>query len=193
MPFAASAQFGGMPGLPGGTPGSVPGVGGFGAPPATPPACQQLLALRDETRQHGVAIQKAKQHKAHVHEACRLFRSYLSAEAKFIKSLEENGRACGMPPNRINQVKESHAKASQVGKQVCDVAAQTRWPAGPFLWDDLLADAEKPRTGSRPMRRDPWEALREGSQKQGQSEDDNCIICWNTGDFGLPGDRMPRR
>src|SRR5215510_5421182 len=117
--FPASAQFGGMPGLPGGAPGGVPGVGGFGTPPATPPACQQLLALRDETQKHGFAIQNAKQHKAHVHEACRLFRSYLSAEAKFIKSLEENGRACGMPPNRINQVKESHAKASQVGKQVC--------------------------------------------------------------------------
>ena len=98
-----------------------------------------------------------------------------------------------MLPDRINQVKESHAKASQVGKQVCDVAAQTRWPAGPFLWDDLLADAENPRTGSRPMRRDPWEALREGSQKQGQSGDyeDNCRDCGKTGDFWWPGDRLP--
>ena len=44
----AQAQFGGMPGMPG-----APGMGGFGAPPsgppaAPPPACQQLMVLRDE-------------------------------------------------------------------------------------------------------------------------------------------------
>ena len=165
-------------------PGSVPGVGGFGAPPATPPACQQLLALRDETHKYGFAIQKANEHKAPVHEACRLFRSYLSAEARFIKSLEENGRACGMPSDRINQVKESHAKASQVGKQVCDLAAQTPWPADPIPWGALLADAQKPRTGSRPMRTDPWDALQPSEASTIRDHEENCNLCGKMGDSG---------
>ena len=71
MPLAASAQFGGMPGLPGGTPGGVPGVGGLDGPPAgPPPACRDLLAMRDDVQKHGVAIRKANERKATVQEAC---------------------------------------------------------------------------------------------------------------------------
>src|SRR5262249_279925 len=87
-PFAASAQFGGMPGMPGTTPGGVPG---FGGPPQAPPAvCQQLLAMRDETQKYGLAIQKANQRKVPVQEACRLFKSYLAGDQKFIKAIEGN-------------------------------------------------------------------------------------------------------
>jgi len=161
MPFGAGAQFGGMPGLPGGSPGGVPGVGGFGAPPAPPPACQQLLTLRDETQKHGIAIQKANERKATVQEACKLFKTYLAAEAKFIRGLGDNSRTCGVPPDAIKQAKEGHAKAGQVGKQVCEAAAQGPRPTGPI----------------------PWDALREGPQKQGQSGDDNCDLCGKTGDF----------
>jgi len=140
------------------------------------------LALRDETQKHSMAIQKANERKATVQEACKLFRSYLAAEAKFIRGLEDNSRTCGVPPDVIKQVKEGHTKASQVGKQVCEAAARVPWPAG------------------RPMRRDPWDALRESSQKQGQSEgpgqDYDCWLCGKTGDFwwldkrnSLPGSR----
>ena len=85
-PFAAYGQFGGMPGMPGGMPG---GGGGFGGPPqqGPPPACRELLAMRDEVQKHGTAIQKANEKKAPVQEACKLFKNFLSAEAKFIKSL----------------------------------------------------------------------------------------------------------
>jgi hypothetical protein len=135
-PIAAKAQFGGMPGMPG-----SPGVpGGFGAPPpqqGPPPACQQLLALRDETQKYGIAIQKANERKAQVQEACRLFKNYLAAEVKFMKGIEEHSRTCGVPPEVLKQVKESHARASQIGKQVCDAAAQGPRPAGPSLSDAL--------------------------------------------------------
>src|SRR5215470_15855571 len=96
IPNAAAAQFGGMPGLPGGPPGSVPGA--EGAPPATPPPCQQLVALRDEVQKHGMAIQRANQGKASVQEACRLFKAYLYAEMKFVREIEDHGRTCGAPP-----------------------------------------------------------------------------------------------
>jgi hypothetical protein len=175
IPLAASAQFGGMPGLPGGTPDRVPGVGGFGVPQqGPPPACRELLAMRDEVQKHGTAIQKANERKATVQEACKLFKNFLGAEAKFIKGLEDNTRTCGVPSDAIKQAKEGHAKASQTGKQVCDAAAQGPRPAGPtgdFWW------------------------LGELEQKSGQSRDyeDNCRDCRKTGDFWWPGDRMPGR
>src|SRR5262245_42416911 len=80
VPVAANAQSGGMPGVPG-----VPREGFGPTPQPSWQSCQQLLALRDEAQKHGMAIQKANQRKATVQEACRLFRSYLSVEVKFLK------------------------------------------------------------------------------------------------------------
>jgi hypothetical protein len=145
-PFAAYGQFGGMPGMPG-APGGMPGGGGFGGPPAgPPPACRELLAMRDEVQKHGTAIQKANERKATVQEACKLFRNFLGAEAKFIKSLEDNTRACGVPPDAIKQAKDGHSKASVIGKQVCDAAAQGPRPAGPSLSDALGAGPLMPES-----------------------------------------------
>src|SRR5215475_11265942 len=141
VPFGAAAQFGGMPGMPGG----MPGPGGFGGPPAAPPpACQQLLAIRDEVQKNGQAIQKANQRKAPLPEACKLFKAYIASEQKMIKGLEENGRTCGAPPEVVKQVKEGHARAQQIGKDVCDAAAQGPRPAGPSLSDALGAGPALP-------------------------------------------------
>ena len=127
-PLAAYGQFGGMPGMP----GSVPGGGGFGGPPAgPPPACRELIFIRDEVQKHGTAIEKANERKATVQEACKLFKNFLAAESKFINSLEENTRTCGVPTDAIKQAKEGHTKASAIGKQVCDAAAQGPRPRGP--------------------------------------------------------------
>jgi hypothetical protein len=121
-PFAAYGQLGGMPGIPGG----VQDGGGFGGPPAgPPPACRELTSMRDEVQKHGTAIQKANARRATVQEACKLFKNFLAAESKFIKSLEDNTRTCGVPPDAIKRAKEAHTKASATGKQVCEAAAQS--------------------------------------------------------------------
>jgi hypothetical protein len=137
-PFTAYGQFGGMPGMPGG----VPGGGNFGGPSVgPPPACRELMSMRDEVLKHGTAIQKANERKATVQEACKLFKSFLAAESKFINSLEENTRTCAVPPDAIKQTKEGHTKASAIGRQVCDAAAQGPRPAGPtgdFRWPGEL-------------------------------------------------------
>jgi hypothetical protein len=134
----AGAQFGGMPGMPGGpetapSGGGVP-RGGFSAPQAPPPHCQQLLTLRDEVQKAGSAIEAANQKKSHVKVACQLFRNYLSAEARMIKALESAGPKCGVPPEVAKQVRGSHAKAQQIGKQVCEAAARPE-QSGPSLSD----------------------------------------------------------
>jgi hypothetical protein len=139
----AMAQFGGMPGMPGapGGPGA-PGMPGspFGAAPppsAPPPQCQQLITYRDEAQKQGQVLSEAGKKKAPPEESCKLFKNFLAAEGKLVKGLEENSAACGVPPEVLKQVKASHAKATQIGKQVCDMAAQGPRPAAPSLSDAL--------------------------------------------------------
>jgi len=143
---SAVAQFGGMPGMPGspGMPGApgmpgMPGMpgAGFGAPQAPPPACQQLLTYRDETQKHGNALQAAGKKKAPPDEVCKLFNAFLAAEGKLIKGLEENSVLCGVPADVIKQVKAGHGKASQVSKQVCEMAERGAQPAAPSLSEAL--------------------------------------------------------
>lgn len=141
IPYAG-AQFGGMPGMPGGGP---PG-GGFGAPQQPPPRCQALLNIRDELQKHGQAIEAANNKKADVKVACGLFRRYIATEAKMLKMLEADGASCGAPPQVIQQVKGSHAKSQQIGKMVCDAAARGPAQAGPTLSDALGTTPALPDT-----------------------------------------------
>jgi hypothetical protein len=153
--WPAAAQFGGMPGMPG-SPGMGAGMPGspFGAPQqGPPPACQQLLVLRDETQKQGQALQAAGKKKAGPEELCKLFKAYLAAEGRMIKGLEERSAMCGVPGDVIQQVKATHAKGSETGKRICEVAAQGPRPAGPSLSEALgttptVPDATAPRRGA---------------------------------------------
>jgi hypothetical protein len=134
--YPAYAQFGGMPGMPG-----SPGMGGspFGGPPAgPPPACQELMSLRDQTQKDAGAIQAANKRHATAGDACKLFKVFLGTEAKFMTAIQQNSAQCGVPPEVLKQVHDGHEHATQLAKQVCDVAAQGGpRPAGPSLSDAL--------------------------------------------------------
>jgi hypothetical protein len=132
---SVQAQFGGMPGMP----GSPAGPGFGAAPQQPPPACQQLIVLRDETAKHGQALQSAtkKGTKPSPDEVCKLFKAFLGSEAKMIKGLEQNSSTCGVPPEVIKQLKSQHAQAGQTGKQVCDAATRGPPTAGPSFSDAL--------------------------------------------------------
>jgi hypothetical protein len=148
--WPAAAQFGGMPGMPGSgmSPGGGPG-GQFGAAPQQPPpACQQLVTLRDETQKHGQALQAASQKKASAEELCKLFKVFLASETKMVKGLEEQSATCGVPPEVIQQVRSGHSKATQTSKQICEVAAQGPRPSGPSLSDALGTTPVVPDTTS---------------------------------------------
>ena len=164
---AVLAQFGGMPGMPGmpgaGFPGpgtgpgapATPGGGGFGsapmgAPSGPPPACQQLIALRDERVKNLQALEGSKG-KATPAEACKMFRALMTSETKFIASMKANSAQCGVPPEIIKQADEGHSRGLQVANQVCDAAEHPR-PTGPTLSDVLnsspvLPDATNTKSG----------------------------------------------
>jgi hypothetical protein len=110
----------------------------LGAAPRQPPAaCKELLGLRDETHKHGKALQAASKKRPGPEELCKLFKTFLATETKFIKGLEEHTATCGVPPDIIKQIKGQHAKASETGKKICEAAAQGPRPAGPSLSDAL--------------------------------------------------------
>jgi len=88
---------------------------------------------------HGKALQAAGEKKAPAEELCKLFKAFLASEGKLLKGLQENGATCGAPPEVLKQVKEGHGKASEVGKKVCDAAAQGPRQAAPSLADALGA------------------------------------------------------
>jgi hypothetical protein len=94
------------------------------------PACQALLSVRDEWQKHGQAIETANKRKADVAAACVLFRRYIATEARLIMMLDADGPSCGVPAKVNQDVRASHAKAQQIGKQLCDRADQQ-----PFLFD----------------------------------------------------------
>jgi len=125
---------GGMSPAPGMSPGGP--AASFGAP-QPPPACQQLLSARDETAKHGQALRLAGEKKVPPEELCKLFKAFLASESKMLKGLQDNSATCGVPPDVLKQVKDGHGKASEVGKKVCDAAAQAGKPTGPTLSDAL--------------------------------------------------------
>jgi hypothetical protein len=149
--WPAAAQFGGMPGMPGSPGMGAPGASPFGAPPpqqGPPPACQQLLAMRDETQKHGAALQAAGQKKSGPEEVCKLFKAFLASEGKMIKGLKDNATTCGVPAEVIKNVTAAHGKASEMGKHICDAAAQGPRQAGPSLSDALGSTPTVPDTNS---------------------------------------------
>jgi hypothetical protein len=123
----ATAQSGDMPGLRGGALA--------GALLGRPPKCQALLDIRDELQKHSEAISAANQKSADVKTACGLFRKYIATEAKMLKMLEADGAACGAPAQVLPQVRGQHAKAQQLGKQVCAAAARGPAQGAPSLYE----------------------------------------------------------
>jgi hypothetical protein len=165
---AANAQFGGMPGMVPGMGGGMPGMGGgpgFGGPPAgPPPACQQVLAMRDETQKNATAI-RAVTDKANAQKkppdpvvTCKLFKVYLASESKFIKGLQTNQQTCGVPPDVIKQAQEGYGRASEIGKQVCDAADRPQ-PTGPSLSDALNSAPTLPDVDNTKRSRGTYDTL----------------------------------
>jgi hypothetical protein len=132
--------------------GAVAQSGDAVGQPQTPASqCQRLLAIRDQVQKHGQAIEAANNKKADVRTACGLFRRYVVTEAYMLRMLEADGAACGASTEVIQRVRDSHAKAREIGQQVCQAA---RLPLDQPVMDDRRMPP-KPKPA-----REPWPTQR---------------------------------
>ena len=124
-----------------------PGVG------QQPPCVAKYVELRSAAEVKARAIEAAgkRKQKPTAQEACRLFNAFSAAEAKLVKYASENGTWCGIPPNVVTQMKQSHARLTVTRTRICQAAAaQLARPRGPTLSDALggpAPDASNIKTG----------------------------------------------
>ncbi len=123
---------------------------GFGQ---QPPCVQKYAELRSAAEVKARAIEAAgkRKQKPTAQEACRLFNAFSAAEAKLIKYATENGTWCGIPPQVVTQMKQSHEQLTVTRTRICQAAAaQLARPRGPTLSDALggpAPDASNIKTG----------------------------------------------
>jgi hypothetical protein len=115
------------------------------------PCVKDFSKLRDDAAKKASAIQSASARHATPHEACQLFNAFSAAEAKMLKYAVDNSVWCGIPPQVVNGIKQSHAKTNEIRTRVCQAAAAgPPRPAGPSLSDALNApviDSNDIKTG----------------------------------------------
>jgi hypothetical protein len=107
-----------------------------------PPCLAEFVKLRAEVEKRGGMIKAAgeRKEKPSPKEACGLFNAFTAAEAKMIKYAVGPGTACGIPAQVVDNMKQAHAKSSEIRGRVCQVAAAgPPRPAAPNLSDALSA------------------------------------------------------
>ena len=107
------------------------------APAQEPPCVKEFFRLREEAEKKGLAIKAANERKAPPKEACQLFGAFITAQTKMLKYAADNTVWCGIPPQVVENLKQSVAKISEVRTRVCQAAVAPQQPAGPSLSDAL--------------------------------------------------------
>ena len=79
----------------GGAPVARPGAGAMGAggPAGAPPCADEFMPLRNDAQNKGMAIKAAIDRKAERAELCKVFRTFVAAEAKVVKFVAGQRRA----------------------------------------------------------------------------------------------------
>ncbi len=86
-------------------------------------------------------------------EACNALSAVVAAESRMLKFVEGNIARCGIPPQVPKQIKESHARTTELRTRVCSMAQQQqRGPAPPSLGEALgttrVPDASNVKKGA---------------------------------------------
>jgi hypothetical protein len=136
---------------------SAAGTAAAQFPPASAPQQQpspcinDFSKLRDDAAKKASAIRTASERHATPQEACQLFNAFSAAEAKMLKYAVDNSVWCGIPPQIVNGIKQSHARTTEIRTKVCQAAAAgPPQRAGPSLSDALNApviDSSDIKTG----------------------------------------------
>jgi hypothetical protein len=122
-----------------------PAWGGGGAPQGNgPPCANEFLPLRNDAQIKGQAIKAAIDRKAERSEICKIFRTFISAEAKVVKFVQDNGERCSVPADAVKVMKINHGKSTTMSNRVCNAASGPAGAPPPPSLSDALGTARVP-------------------------------------------------
>jgi len=124
----------------------------FPAPPGAPPGgggqCNDFPKLTEEAQKRGTLVGAAIKGKADRKEICTLMTTFVAAEGKVIKFLEDNKTWCGIPDQAIGAAKANHEKSLKFRTAACEEGPK---PKVPTLSDAIkgpsLDTAKNTKTG----------------------------------------------
>ncbi len=127
-----------------------PGAGGFNGggapnfgnappapPPGEPPCFREFSPIRDEAGKKAEILKAAMQKHVSREEACKLIKNFSAAEAKVVRYVTVNAKACQIPPQAVGQMKANHDRTLKMENQVCNAAPAPAQQAGPGLSEAL--------------------------------------------------------
>jgi len=127
-------------------PGAAGGSGG-------PPCADEFVPLRNDAQTKGAAIKAAIDRKAERADICKAFRTFVAAEAKVVKFVQDNGSRCSIPADAAKVMKVNHGKSVTMSNRVCNAAGPgpAAAPPPPSLSDALgtsrIPDSSNIKTG----------------------------------------------
>lgn len=138
----------------GGAPVARPGVSaGGGGGGGQPPCADEFMPLRNDAQTKGMAIKAAIDRKAERADVCKVFRTFIAAEAKVVKFVQDHGSRCQIPADAVKVMKANHGKSTAMSNRVCNAAGPgpTAAPPPPSLSDALgtsrIPDSSNIKTG----------------------------------------------
>lgn len=105
-------------------------IGTIAAGPAFADCATDANAIRGELEEKGKALQAAGKRQAEPQVLCNLFRAYTTAEAKWVKFLQDNKDWCQIPAEIADRAKADSRKTANTRDKICQVAANGGTPQG---------------------------------------------------------------
>ena len=83
---------------------------------------------------------------------CQAFRTFVAAEAKVIKFVNENAARCGIPADAAKVMKVNHTKSTTIRNQICSAGGPSGPAPAPSLSDALGTSRIPGVTATEPTR-----------------------------------------
>ena len=120
----------------------------FPPPPGGASQCNDFPKLTEEAQKRGALVGAAIKGKAERKEICTLMTTFVAAEGKMIKFLDDNKTWCGIPNQAIAAAKANHEKSLKFRTAACEEGPK---PKAPTLSDAIktpsLDTAKNTKTG----------------------------------------------
>lgn len=114
-----------------------------------PPCADEFIPLRDDAQKKGKALQTTvDKNKTDRAKICAAFKTFVSAEAKVVKFVKDNGERCGIPDDAAKVMRANHSKSVTMRNRVCSASAAPSGPPPPSLSDALGTSSRLPDASS---------------------------------------------